>query len=284
MFKGVYTAVITPFTKDGQVDYDSLSKILKYQENSEVSGVVILGSTAEEKCLTSMEKFKIIKLTTQIITNKQIIVGVSSASTDEACQIVERYNNFDIDGYLVGCPYYVKPTQNGLYLHFEEIAKKTQLPICIYNVPSRTGTNISSETVGRLSNIKNIVAIKDATGSIEYAKNIIDSCGKGFSLLCGNDDMFLEYLNIGASGIVSVLSNAYPQEFADIFNCYSHDRMFSESEFENLKPIINNIFQESNPIGIKYLMSRLGFCENVLRLPLTKMTDKNASILNECIK
>ena len=284
MLKGVYTAVITPFTNDEQVDYISLATILMRQDKSDVAGVVMLGSTAEEKCLTEFEKLKIIKLATQIIKNKQIIVGVSSASTDEACKIIEKYNIFDIDGYLVGCPYYVKPTQQGLYLHFEKIASKTKLPICIYNVPSRTGTNISPETVGRLSNIKNIVAVKDATGSIEYAAKILGLCHDNFSVLCGNDDMFLEYLNIGASGIVSVLSNAYPQEFADIFNCYSHDRMFSESEFENLKPIIDNIFKESNPIGIKYLMSKLGISNNVLRLPLTQLTEVNSKTLDELIK
>ena len=284
MFEGIYTAVVTPFDANVKVDFDSLIKILKYQSESEITGVVILGSTAEEKSLTLSEKIKIIKCAIKYVKNKEIIVGISCANLNEAIKTLKIYDKYQIHGYLLGTPYYVKPTQRGLFEYFSKIAAMTQKDICLYTVPSRTGCSILPKTVAKLSQIKNIIALKDATGDVDYAKNVLNTAKNGFKVLCGNDNLFLDYLKLGASGCISVVSNVFPNLLVNIQNNFVQNVEKSSRMFKKYSNFIDCLSLESNPIVIKYVLSKFKFCSSVMRLPLTEIENSNKILVDSNLK
>ena len=285
MFKGVFTALITPFLKNKQIDFISLQNLLIRQEQSEVDGVVILGTTAEECTLTNNECLNIIEMATKTLKTKKIIVGVSGNCTQNVVDKIKVYNNYPIDGYLVGTPYYNKPTSKGLVNHFVKIALSTQKPIMLYNIPGRCGVKIDFKALEELKPYKNIVAIKEASGDIDYFTNLIAKFGDRYSILCGNDNIILPMLASGAVGCVSVLSNYLPQLPVKIYKNYAlniTNCIFLHNKFNYF---VNILFIETNPMCIKYVLYKNGLCRNILRAPLVpiKQSSKN-KIDNAIIK
>lgn len=282
--KGIYTALITPFDKDGNVDYASLKQIMQYQNKSNITGVVVLGSTGESHSLTTEEKQKIVKMATDIFVSKEIYVGISHASTAFAVEEVKWFENFDIDGYLVSAPYYVKPDQKGIYDYFSQIAQSTSKNICLYNIPGRTCSNIDVQTVKKLSKIENIVAIKDASGSISYTKLMLKNLPKSFAVLCGNDDLLVEMVKLGATGGVSVISNLIPNILCETLNLGNGSKSKSVVELENLlKQFVDAMSLETNPICIKYAMSKIGLCESNMRSPLVATNKRTKNQIDKII-
>ncbi len=284
MFGGVYTALITPFDKNFEVDYISLTKLLCKQEDSNISGVVLLGTTAEECTLHCDECKKIIELAKQILKTKQIIIGVSGNCTKAVIEKIECYNKFDIDGFLLGTPYYNKPTSNGLYKHFQEIAKHTTKPIILYNIPSRCGVKLDFNLLDKLSKIKNIVAIKEASGDISYFTNLIAKFKNRYNILCGNDNMFLPMLSCGATGCISVISNLYPNLPVDIYEKFHQNIDEAQNLHNKYLSLCNAMFIETNPAPIKYALCKKHLCENILRSPLDCIEKESQKTINAILK
>lgn len=284
MFTGVYTALITPFDKNYEVDYVSLTKLLYEQKHSDVSGVVLLGTTAEECTLNSDECKKIIELAKQILTTKQIIIGVSGNCTKTVIEKMASYEKFNADGYLVGTPYYNKPTQHGLFLHFQEIAKHTTKPIILYNIPSRCGIKLDFDLLEKLSKIKNIVAIKEASGDTTYFSSLIAKFKDRYNILCGNDNMFLPMLSCGATGCVSVISNLFPNILVGIYEKSHHNMADAQNLHNKYLNLCNAMFVETNPAPIKYALSKKHLCENILRRPLISIEKESQKTINAILK
>ena len=260
--RGIYTALITPFNKSRKIDYSALKMLLLKQNNSKVTGIVVLGSTAEEKLLSEREKHNIVKLAQKTLNNKQIYVGINEISAKNAISAIKKYNKYKLNGYLVSPPPYLKLNQQEIINFYSKIAESTQKDICIYNIPSRTGTKIEAKTISVLSKLKNITATKDAVGDIEFTKTLVGMVDENFSILCGNDSQYIDMCKLGCHGSISVISNLYPN-------------LFCEGLFQNQKiqhkynSIINFLASNSNPTGIKYLLAEKGIIENILREPLS---------------
>ena len=264
--KGIYTALITPYTKSGKIDYASLNYLLSLQNNSAVTGVVLFGSTGEEKLITPHEKLSILKAATKILKNKQIYVGVNEFSIDSAKRAIKELSVPQINGYLISPPAYIKLSQTEVINFYSQIADCTDKDICIYNIPSRTGTMISVETVLQLSKISNITAIKDATGDLQYTKSLIKQLPTSFSMLCGNDNLYIDMKKLGCSGAVCVIGNLYPNLFCSQIES-------NKKLQQQYIPTIQYLSARANPAGIKFLLSKYLHTNNILRSPLLPQKD-----------
>ena len=275
IYKGVYTAIITPF-KNGKVDYISLKKLIDMQIKSGVSGIVVAGTTGESATLTYKEHREVIQFCVKNKKTIKVIAGTGSNSTAETLEMTLYAQKIGADGVLLVNPYYNKPTQEGLFQHFSKIAKQVNLDIFLYNIPGRTGISFTEKTLTKLSKIKNIVALKDATGDIDYTSNALQKINLG--VLSGNDSMNFSILALGGSGVISVLSNIYPYE-CSIF-CRLLD---TKSKFFNLQKareihflfwdITNLLFEETNPIYIKEACAlKKIISSNEIRMPLTNLS------------
>lgn len=288
IFKGLGIALVTPFTADGQVDYKSLKRMLEYQIDNGADFLCILATTGETPCLTQQEKDNITQLVKDVNHGRlPILKGCGGNNT---AAIVEELKNSDwtgIDGILSVCPYYNKPSQEGLYQHFKAIAEASPLPVVLYNVPGRTGINLKPETTVRLANdCENIVAIKEASGSLEQVDEIIKNKPKRFDVISGDDALTFSMVASGAAGVISVIGNALPKEFSRMI------RLEFRGEYEPARKIhhaftelYSLLFVDGNPAGVKALLHEMGFIENQLRLPLvpTKVStlQKMAEILKD---
>lgn len=288
IFKGLGIALVTPFTADGQVDYKSLKRLLEYQIDNGADFLCILATTGETPCLTQQEKDNITQLVKDVTHGRlPILKGCGGNNT---AAIVEELKNSDwtgIDGILSVCPYYNKPSQEGLYQHFKAIAEASPLPVVLYNVPGRTGINLKPETTVRLANdCENIVAIKEASGSLEQVDEIIKNKPKRFDVISGDDALTFSMVASGAAGVISVIGNALPKEFSRMI------RLEFRGEYEPARKIhhaftelYSLLFVDGNPAGVKALLHEMGFIENQLRLPLvpTKVStlQKMAEILKD---
>ena len=288
IFKGLGIALVTPFTADGQVDYKSLKRLLEYQIDNGADFLCILATTGETPCLTQQEKDNITQLVKDVNHGRlPILTGCGGNNT---AAIVEELKNSDwtgIDGILSVCPYYNKPSQEGLYQHFKAIADASPLPVVLYNVPGRTGINLKPETTVRLANdCENIVAIKEASGSLEQVDEIIKNKPKRFDVISGDDALTFSMVASGAAGVISVIGNALPKEFSRMI------RLEFRGEYEPARKIhhaftelYSLLFVDGNPAGVKALLHEMGFIENQLRLPLvpTKVStlQKMAEILKD---
>ena len=287
IFRGLGVALITPFNSDGSVDYDSLENLVKYQIESGADFFCILATTGETPCLTSDEKVKIKNLVVKIVDGKlPILMGCGGNNT---AAVVEEIRNTDwsgIDGILSVCPYYNKPSQEGLYQHFKAIANASPLPVVLYNVPGRTGINMKPQTTIRLAqDCPNVVAIKEASGSLEQVDEIIKGKPAHFEVISGDDALTFPMIACGAVGVISVIGNALPKEFSRMI------RYEFRGEYEPARKIHHRftelyslLFVDGNPAGVKALLSEMGMIKNELRLPLvpTRITTKQkmAEILN----
>ena len=261
-FKGLGIALITPFTKDGAVDYASLRRILDYQLAGGIDFLCILATTGETPCLTEDEKRRIIDIVLEKVHGTiPILMGCGGNNTMDIVNTLHTHDFTGIDGILSVCPYYNKPSQEGLYQHFKTIAANTDLPVVLYNVPGRVGVNMTAETTLRLANdCDNIVAIKEASGNFTQIDDIIKNKPDHFDVISGDDGITFPLITLGAVGVISVIGNALPHEFGRMVRLALRPHKFTE--------LFKLLFVDGNPAGVKAMMNSMGLIENELRLPL----------------
>ena len=279
---GTGAALVTPFRSNGNIDFNALDKLVQHLKNGKVDFLVALGTTAETATLSSDEKSAV--LNTIIDSNEgelPIVVGMGSNNTHQLTCEIKALNQDGIDAILSVAPYYSKPNQRGIYQHYKEIAMATQLPIILYNVPGRTSSNILPETCLSLAeNFSNIIGIKEASGDLNQVMQIINNRPKGFKVLSGDDALTLPMLSTGADGVISVIANAYPEAFTEMVNLMitNKNRVKAQEIHYQLLEVINAIFADGNPAGIKAVLDHMGILENNLRLPMVKV---NRALNNE---
>ena len=285
LFKGVATALITPFNDNG-VDFETLERIINWQIDEGINALVICGTTGEKATLNDTEHCEVLKKAVQFSKGRvPIIAGTGSNDTDHAVWMTKEADKIGCDGMLVCTPYYNKATQNGLVTMYETIASATKKPIIVYNVPSRTGIGIEPETYVKIANIDNIIAIKEANGDISKITKTLALLDGKIDMLSGNDDQIVPIMSLGGIGVISVLSNILPKKTVEMAKMCLDGNFKDAAKLQlELTPLVNALFMEVNPIPVKYAMSLMGFCENKLRLPLTPMEEKNRQVIKELMK
>ncbi|MDX9746288.1 MAG: 4-hydroxy-tetrahydrodipicolinate synthase [Syntrophales bacterium] len=282
MFKGAIVAIVTPF-KNGGIDEEALRKLIEFQIANGTSGIVPCGTTGESATLSHEEHDRVIEITIDAVKKRvPVIAGTGSNSTEEALRLTRHAHEAGADGALVVCPYYNKPTQEGLYLHYKAIAEAAPIPIIVYNIPGRTGINMTPETLARLAEIPNIVGVKEAAGSIKQMSDIIGLCDPEFDVLSGDDAFTLPLLALGGKGVISVLSNVAPADMADMVAAFeAGDLAGARRLHHKMIPLIDTLFIETNPGPVKAALSMMGLIEYELRLPLCRMAQGNYDKLKE---
>jgi 4-hydroxy-tetrahydrodipicolinate synthase len=281
-FRGLGVALVTPFRPNGAIDYAGLEKLLEHQITGGVDYVVSMGTTGESVTLTKDEKKQLLATTIELVRNRvPVVLGIGGNSTAE---VVETFGNFEMDGVdaiLSVSPYYNKPTQEGIYQHYKAIAQVSLRPIILYNVPGRTGSNMSADTTLRLArDFKNIIAIKEASANLDQMGRILKHRPKDFMLISGDDALTLPIIAMGGEGVISVVGNALPAEFARLVHAaMKGDMAAARKEHLRLIELISLLFVEGNPGGIKEVMKALGLCGNHLRLPLVPVGKPTAEKL-----
>lgn len=286
VFTGVCTALITPF-RDGKIDFEALSGLIEFQIDGGVDALLINGTTGESATLTDAEKREIISFAVSEVGGRvPVIAGTGSNDTKKAVELSKFAYDVGADACLAVTPYYNKASEVGLIKHYEAIADATEIPIILYNVPSRTGVNIPLSVYERLSEHKNIVAVKEANPSVSDFARLSARCGKNLDLYSGNDDLILPCLSLGGNGIISVISNALPRQTGDICRLWFGGKIKEATELQlKLLPLTNALFCEVNPIPIKALLSHLGFCKEEYRLPLCPMdSERKKALIKEYLR
>lgn len=284
-FKGVFTALITPF-KNGAIDYQSLEKLVQFQTKNGVDGFVINGTTAESPNLSHQEISELFKKVRSWAPKSVLIMGTGSNSTAKTIEDTKKASELGADAVLVVVPYYNKPPQRGLEQHFRAVAQSTKLPVILYNVPGRTITSLDPETVKHIAVEKNVVGIKEATGKVELAEQIIQLCGKNFVMLSGDDGTYVEFLGVGGHGVISVASHILPRQFADWTKWVKEGQLEkARTEIKKYSRLIDLLFVEANPIPVKKACQLMGLIETAeLRLPLVELEAKHTETLKEEMK
>ena len=283
---GCGTALVTPFTAQGDLDESTITKLARRQVDNGVHFLVPCGTTGESPSLSHEEKVRVTELVVQAANGQvPVLAGAGSYDTQTAVQLVADMAKTGVDGILSVTPFYNKPTQEGLYVHFETIAKSTDLPIVLYNVPSRTGCNIQPATLTRLAAVPNIVGIKEASGNLLQMCEICRLIPENFSILAGDDAFTLPLISLGGHGVISVVANETPAEMATLVDL-ANTAKFSEARqvHEQLLPLMQVNFVESNPIPVKAAMAALGLLEEIYRLPMVSPTDESRSQINNVLK
>ncbi|HPZ15699.1 MAG TPA: 4-hydroxy-tetrahydrodipicolinate synthase [Sphaerochaeta sp.] len=281
MLKGVYTALVTPFNRDGSVDFEAFKALVQRQIDLGIDGLVPIGTTGESPTLTGDEKDRLIRITADLAGgNMPVIAGSGSNCTAEAIEATKRAKDNGADHTLQVAPYYNKPSEEGLYRHFTEIAEQGGLPSVIYNVPGRSSVNISVDLLLRLARHPQIVAVKEACGSITQIMDLLARLPEGFSVLAGDDAFTLPMIALGAHGIISVASNMFVSEMSRLVH-EALDGNYAQAlvEHNHLYPFFVNEFIETNPVPIKTYMADGGLLEEVFRLPLAPLRERNKEIL-----
>jgi 4-hydroxy-tetrahydrodipicolinate synthase len=277
-FLGTGVAIVTPFRNDGSVDFKSLGKLLEHIIKGGVNYVVALGTTGESVTLSKDEKKAVVNFVVDTVSGRiPVVVGMGSNNTQEILDIINHNDFTGIDAILSVAPYYNKPSQQGFYLHFKSIASVSPVPIILYNVPGRTGSNITAETTLKLAQeFETIIATKEASGNLAQVMQIIKHKPKDFHVISGDDALALPIIAIGGSGVISVIANAYPKELSDMVNhALKGDLNRANSLQYKLLDIINAMFEEGNPSGIKALLEILKLVHSHVRLPLAQVSDKH---------
>ena len=287
IFKGLGIALITPFLEDGSVDYKSLIRLVEYQLNNGADFFCILATTGETPTLTAEEKQKIKDLIVDLVGGRvPILMGCGGNNTAAIVHELQTGDFRGVDGILSVCPYYNKPSQEGLYQHFKTIAAATQLPVVLYNVPGRTGVNMTAATTVRLAHdCPNIVAIKEASGNLEQVDEIIKNKPRNFDVISGDDALTFPMVSCGAVGVISVIGNALPREFSKMI------RLQMKGEYDGARKIHHRfidlfslLFVNGNPAGVKCMLSEMGYIENRLRLPLVPTRISTLQRMSEIMK
>lgn len=288
IFQGTGVALVTPFHKQGNVDFTALGKIVENIISSGVNYLVCLGTTSEAACLNQQEKLAVLDYVIETANGRlPIVVGLGGNNTMELVDRINHFNFDGIDGVLSVAPYYNKPQQKGIYQHYKAISESSPKPILLYNVPGRTASNISAETCLQLAEeCKNIVGVKEASGNFSQCMEIIRNKPSNFQVLSGEDALVVPLMSLGMTGVISVTANAYPKEVSEMVNlCLKGDYKKAKDLHYKLLPFSNAIFEEGNPSGVKAALEIMGYCQNHLRLPLIKTTkplyNKLQSIIEE---
>lgn len=280
------TAMVTPFNEEGRVDYEQAKRLALALLNSGSDGVLVVGTTGESPTLTRQEELRLFSEVKSAVGERgAVIAGTGSNSTAEAIEATKEAERIGVDACLLVVPYYNKPTQEGLYQHFKTIAQGTDLPCILYNVPSRTVTNLSAETVIKLSQIDNIIGVKEASGNLGQISQIISNAGEDFLVWSGNDGDTLPILALGGYGVISVASNLVGSQIKEMIDSFTGGKTDKAAEIHHhLLPLINALFIISNPIPVKYAVNYVGFNVGKPRLPLTEPDEKTAAFIKDTLK
>lgn len=286
MFKGAMTAIITPFKK-GKVDEKKLAELVDLQIKGGIKAIVPCGTTGESATLSYEEHERVIEVVIEAVNKKvSVIAGTGSNNTSEAIMLTAYAKEAGASASLQITPYYNKPTQEGLFRHFKKIAEEVDLPMIVYNIASRTGVNITPETIERLSRVRNIVGVKEASGNLEQMSMIHQLCGKGFDLISGDDGLTLPLLSIGGTGVISVVSNIVPGDVSCMVSSFEKGDIVGARKLHyKLMPLVKAVFIETNPIPVKTAMALMGLIDSAdLRLPMCAMSEANLAQLKKALK
>lgn len=285
MFRGAIVAIVTPF-KNGKVDEKAFRELIEFQIENGTDGIVPCGTTGESSTLSHEEHDRVIKITIEAVKKRvPVIAGTGSNSTQEALRLTKHAYEEGADGALMVCPYYNRPTQEGLYQHYKTIAENVPIPIIPYNIPSRTGVNLLPETVAKLAKINNIVGIKEASGSLKQMNDVISLCGPEFDVLSGDDFFTLPLYTLGGKGIISVVSNVAPSDMAGMVDAVAIGNMQKAKELHHkMTPLIDALFIETNPGPVKAALAIMGKIKYEVRLPLLKLLDGNYEKLKKVMQ
>jgi 4-hydroxy-tetrahydrodipicolinate synthase len=286
-FSGTGVAIVTPFLENGDIDIKGLEQLVEHLINGNVNYLVVLGTTGENATLDKAEKQTVFSLVNQYNKNRvKLVAGIGGNNTRA---ILNDFSSFDLTGYsaiLSVSPYYNKPTQEGIYQHYKALNDASPLPIIMYNVPGRTGMNVSTETTLRIArDCKNIIATKEASGNVEQILQIIKDKPEGFEVISGDDGITLPLMACGAIGVISVVANAYPKAFSQmVASCVEGNFAAARPTHEKMLPIIHSMFAEGNPSGVKYYLSQLGVIKETFRLPVVGISNKHKEKIDELMK
>jgi 4-hydroxy-tetrahydrodipicolinate synthase len=285
MFKGTLTAIVTPF-RDGEVDERALRDHIEWQVQSGVDGIVPCGSTGESATLSHAEHERVIRITVEQVRKRvPVVAGTGSNSTAEAIRLTASAREMGADGALLISPYYNKPTQDGIFKHYKTIATSVDLPLLVYNIPGRTGSNIAPETFARLAEVKNIVGVKEASGSMDQTSDILRLCGDRLTILSGDDALTVPLMALGAKGVIATIGNVMPREMHELAAAgLAGDFARAREIHYRMLPLMRALFIETNPIPVKQALAFMGRCCNELRMPLVPMTAPAAEKLRAAMK
>ena len=285
LFEGSGVAIITPF-KDGKINYDAMGNLIEWHIENKTDAIIVCGTTGESATMSDEERKTTIKFVVDKVNKRiPVIAGSGSNNTAYSVELSKYCQDVGVDGLLVVTPYYNKSTQDGLIKHFTTIAESVDIPIILYNVPGRTGVNIKPTTVEKLSKVKNIVAIKEASGDISQVAEISRLCGDDFAIYSGNDDQIVPILSLGGSGVISVLANVLPKETHDIVEKYLSGDIEEARKLQlSLNELVSSLFIEVNPIPVKAAMNLMGLEAGELRLPLVEISETNLKVLANNMK
>lgn len=286
-FQGVFPAIITPFKKDESVDYDALGKLIEFQIKNGVAGIVPCGTTGESPTLDHKEHAEVIKFTIDKVNGRRLVIaGTGSNCTKEAIELSRHAENDGADAILLVNPYYNKPTQEGLYRHFKAIANAIKIPVIIYNIKGRTAVNVETPTLMRIaSECRNVIGVKEASGDMNQIRDVIAKRPAGFSVLSGDDNFTLELVKSGGNGVISVAANVMPVQMVKLVDLALAGKIEeAEALNKNISPMFSAEFIETNPIPIKFMVARMGMCEEVYRLPMCEMSAEHKAQVLQVMK
>ncbi len=286
MFQGAFVAIVTPF-QNGRIDEPALRDLIEFQIENGTHGIVPCGTTGESATLSHEEHERVVEITVdQVKKRVPVIAGTGSNNTSEAIRLTKHAKECGADAALMITPYYNKPTQEGLYQHFKQVAETVNLPIILYNIPGRTAVNMEPETIARLAQIPNIVGVKEATGSMKQITDILRLCGKDFVVLSGEDYLTFPLMCVGGKGVISVVSNIAPRDMADMCTHYLQGR-FQEAQtlYYKLLPLCHAMFVETNPAPVKAALKMMGkIPSDEVRLPLVGLSAANKAKVEQALK
>ena len=285
-FGRVLTAMVTPFNEQGEIDWLATEKLINYLLANGTDGLVVSGTTGESPTLTDGEKVELFKFAVKVVNGRvPVIAGTGCNNTKASIELTKQAENAGVDGVMLVAPYYNKPSQEGLFLHFKTIAESTNLPIILYNVPGRSVVNISVETVVRLSSIKNIVAIKEASGNLDAMAEIIENTPPNFSLYSGDDGLTIPVLAIGGVGVISVASHIIGNEMQGMINKFENGQIANAAkDHRRLLPIMKSLFATPNPTSVKAALNLYGIPVGGVRLPLVPLNEEELNALKVVLK
>ena len=285
--KGSGVAMITPFDEEGRVDYHAVKRVVDHIISGGIDYIVLMGTTAETATLTSEERTKVVALIVEVVADRvPLVLGIGGNNTQVVVDTIKQTDLTAFKALMSVCPYYTRPSQEGIYQHFKHIATATPIPVILYNVPARTGVSISNETTVRLAtDCANIIAIKDATGDLESVITLLDLVPDGFHVISGDDALALPVVLSGGSGVISVIGGALPNQVSKMIRFALEDRIDEATVYHNqLLEMIDLIFREGNPTGVKNLSKHLGLCTGNVRLPLVPASEPLSVAISEANK
>lgn len=285
MFTGSLVAIVTPFRK-GKVDEQAFANLIEWQIASGTNGIVPCGTTGESATLSHEEHNRVIELAVEIVRRRvPVIAGTGSNSTEEAIALTKHAKHAGADGALLITPYYNKPTQEGLYRHYKAVAEAVDVPLVLYNIPGRTGVNMLPATIARLSAIHTIVGVKEGSGSVQQASDIVQMCGDRFTVLAGDDALTLPMMAVGGKGVITVTANIVPTDMADLVKFFAQGDIARARQIHfKLSPLFAALFYETNPIPVKEALGMMGKIDPELRLPLSPMAPDTREKLARVLK